>query len=305
MTAILLSSNPDSLQAVLAKYSNTGTVEAEYGDRVVEGSLVTLAHHGPRKHKLCPCLQSNYMFADEERLEAIGISHFDLDTLGGVLALLNKKPADPLFWELAAFVDIHGSHKIGEWRPAALSDYTEDRIAMLHAWWARNQALENKIMAPKDGSVIEISEAVERARQDLLKILAGDPAMMGAGRQLALQEHDLNKNSFLGRIGAKDEGGLILRKCDRFVNHLYSTPQGRPAEAVVALNTKFGSITLSFADTIPGLSARLMVQALWGPEAGGHDGIAGSPRDKTYDEFELQRAAKIFADTIAAAKQTS
>jgi hypothetical protein len=49
-------------------------------------------------------------------------------------------------------------------------------------------------------------------------------------------------------------------------------------EAVIAFNTKSGSITLSFAEETDPRNACELMQAVFGPEAGGHKGIAGSPR---------------------------
>jgi hypothetical protein len=61
--------------------------------------------------------------------------------------------------------------------------------------------------------------------------------------------------------------------------------------AVVTFNTKFKSVTVSIADPQPGFSCREFVQKLWGPEAGGHDGIAGSPRGR---EMTLDDAKTAF-----------
>ena len=63
------------------------------------------------------------------------------------------------------------------------------------------------------------------------------------------------------------------------------------ALACVAYDEEKGSVTLSFADVsaLRGMSAKVMVQEVWGPDAGGHDGIAGSPRGVavTKEEFLL------------------
>ena len=46
------------------------------------------------------------------------------------------------------------------------------------------------------------------------------------------------------------------------------------------------------------LSAKNIVQELWGPEAGGHPGIAGSPRGKEMTKKDLQQLAKLANEKI-------
>jgi len=45
MTKIIISSNAQAMKKEISKFKNSATVEAEYGNEVVEGSLATLAHH--------------------------------------------------------------------------------------------------------------------------------------------------------------------------------------------------------------------------------------------------------------------
>ena len=74
------------------------TVEAEYGDRVIEGWRITLAHH-TAAYAHCPAPCNNGEARKLENGEAqIVCSHLDLDTLGGCLALMGEKPEDAAFW---------------------------------------------------------------------------------------------------------------------------------------------------------------------------------------------------------------
>lgn len=292
-TQIILSSNPDNLEKALAQFENTGTVEAEYGDRVVEGSLVTLAHHGPRKKNPCPCLQENCDFEQAEALEAIGLSHIDLDALGGVMALLGQKPSAPDFWDVAAYVDVHGPHKLVNWRPEESAyDDAKNQLAwrQLHAFWAWSE--KNRIYAPRDGSVEDVTEKVKVAFESIREILAGDPEMLKAGQEFADAERMLNNTSWVGQIGP-----VIVRRSESFVNHLYTDPIAQPQKAVTALNPKTGAVTISLAEPC-GISCREFVQKLWGPEAGGHDGIAGSPRNWQMTEADLYQAAHALCDAL-------
>jgi hypothetical protein len=128
-------------------------------------------------------------------------------------------------------------------------------------------------MPSRDGSVTDVADQVQGAEFALRQILAEEGGLLEAGDEFRLAEDALNKRSFV-----QMEDGVIVRVADAFTNHLYATPEGELAKAVVAFNTVTGGITMSLADPIPGVSAREIVQGLWGAEAGGQAGIAGSPR---------------------------
>jgi hypothetical protein len=67
---------------------------------------------------------------------------------------------------------------------------------------------------------------------------------------------------------------------------------------VICHNLALGSITVSLADPIPGFSCRDVVQDLWWPEAGGHDGIAGSPRGREMTRDDLSAAIAHVEDEL-------
>jgi hypothetical protein len=96
-------------------------------------------------------------------------------------------------------------------------------------------------------------------------------------------------------------GDVVVRVSSTFVNHLYATPDGRICRGVTAFNTTRGEITVSLAEPVSGVSCRKLVQELWGPLAGGHDGIAGSPRGERRSLADLQAAAERFAEMIRSA----
>ena len=79
-----------------ASLTPDATVEAEYGEHVIEGKIYTLAHHSRRyRHMPAPCLFENQSSFNGDIL----ISHVDLDTIGGCLALYGRKPDDDEFWQ--------------------------------------------------------------------------------------------------------------------------------------------------------------------------------------------------------------
>lgn len=279
----IISNNENNLAAALASFAKSATVEAEYGDAVVKGSVLTLAHHGPRSGNPAPCLAENGVTG--EGVEAVGLSHLDLDSLGGCAAILGRKPEAQGFWTLAAFVDVNGPHKLGQ----ASADPAD--IARLYAFWAWSQA--NRCMAPRDGSVADVTEQVMSAIVVIERICANDTDLFADGEQFRSAEEALNKRSFV-----EMSAGVAVRVAEVFVNHLYVTPEGATAKAVVAFNTLTGGITVSLADSIPGVSACANMQRLFGKEAGGHAGIAGSPRGARCGLADIHATAEAVRDTL-------
>jgi hypothetical protein len=268
---ILIANNAPALQAA----SPDVTVEAEFGDAVVTGTMLTMAHHGPRTGQPAPCSYSN---GCAPSVRTIGLSHVDLDTIGGVLAALGRKPMGGLgFWRLAEFVDLNGAHKLGQ------SGASAGDLRRLNAYWAFSRGV--RVYAPRDGTVADVTADVLKHVEAVEKILGCDETMLLAGDEFAKGEADLNAKTFVSI-----ERGVILRRSTSFANHLYTTPDGQIAKAVVSWNPgpdlSGGAITASLADPVPGLSCGETLKALFGPEAGGHAGIGGSPRGKALPESD-------------------
>lgn len=268
MTTILLSNSAANLTSALEAFKGTVTVEAEFGDGLVYGTLATLAHHGKRAANPPPCTFGNEDFEQERQsgIEAIGLSHLDLDALGGVMAVLGCKPGPASFWELAGKVDVNGAHKLG-----SLGGSPAD-IRALHAWWAWSS--KAKCFPPRDGTVVNITLELEAYAKALRAILEGDEMLLAAGDEFRKAGEELSAISFVEMAD-----GVILRRSNAFVNHLYTSPNGLVAKAVVGMNPATGAVTVSLADPIPGVHCGEIVKELWGPAAGGHAGIAGSPRE--------------------------
>jgi len=264
----------------------TITVEAEYGDHLVEGTQETLAHHGPRSGNPAPCLKENMEWrgltmSREKWLGEIvfGVSHLDLDTLGGILAEMGMKPEINSFWELAAFVDINGYHKLSQ------SGASKEDIAMLNAYlaWAEN----NREYAPRDGSLVSVGEWVVRAEEALSAIIDGSEKMLQDGVDFVLGRDKLSKESFVEMIG-----DVIVRKHNRFTNDLYVSPDGVIGKAVAALKTDTSEVTISLANETKGVSCIAIMQEYFGKDAGGHEGIAGGPRTGGYGMDEVYDVAR-------------
>lgn len=273
------------------------TIEAEYGGIVMEGLLYTAAHHQPSgpyagRHVVqggrpSPCNDPAIpeVFGDG----IILVSHIDLDTLGGVIRALGRHSLYRLhrsFWELAEAVDVHGPHRL-----EYLEGSAED-IRRLYAFWAWSKGAPR---FPRD-AVTDITGAIEEAVAVLAEILHGVPERLAAGDAFRAGEAELNRRTFRSMT---PDLGIIVRVAESasdFCNHLYADPEGMSGgdsagrhAVVVCHNTATGAITISISEPLPGFSCRELVQALWGPEAGGHDGIAGSPRGRVMTEDDLWR----------------
>ncbi len=268
------------------------TVEAEYGSFVMEGSLYTAAHHqasGPYagRHlpgfeetgRPSPCNDTQIPTLSEN--DIVAISHVDLDTIGGCLRASGEPEARSLFapefagfWNLAETIDVRGAHHLDrdhEWAPSLLAFWSWLRVHRPR--FPRNE-------------VVDCSDLIQSAGEALTAILVDcSDDLLRAGQEMADEEASLNAESYVSVIGSSRV--IVIRESDSFTNHLYRTPDGRMADAVVARNTTMGSITVSLADPIEGVSCRAIVQGLWGPEAGGHTGIAGSPRGREMSDRDL------------------
>lgn len=268
------------------------TIEAEFGSVVIEGSRFTAAHHQPHlAHRPAPCNDTEIPVVTEG---VILLSHVDLDSFGGALRALGEFPAlffsaNQSFWALAQFVDLNGAHKLGK------SGASEADLARLFAFWAWSKSAVPRL--PRD-AVSDVTDLVRKAGVALRDILDGDETLLAAGQAMRDAENDLNRRTFV-----RVEGSVIVRIAEvgrDFCNHLYTTPDGTPAKAVAAFNRESGSVTISLADPIPGVSCRAILQALWGPEAGGHDGIAGSPREKNMGVEGLEAAVRALSVALSA-----
>jgi len=280
MTKILMASNPEKLAEELAKYKRTATVEAEYGTAVVEGSELTLAHHGTRSENPAPCL-----FEDGPvEVDAIGISHMDLDALGGIASILGHacaidQKACPEFWAAAAFLDTNGIHRAldcPEWE-------SEHQYILAFLAWHD----ENRLFPLRDGSVADVSAEISTGLDAIASILQGDPEMIKAGMEWENRRGEEEAACFMS-----EHGSIRIFVGEAFCNMYYRRPDDTVAEAIISFNRIMGSITLSFEDNGERLNACQIVQSLWGEGAGGHAGIAGSPRDKRMTFKDLKEIVR-------------
>lgn len=290
---IYLSNKAESLRALTLD----ATVEAEYGQDCVEGLSQTLAHHGPRSDSPPPCCNDEVLRLQEG--STVGLSHLDLDTLGGLLRLAGyaadrvKAPFEWGFWKLAGMVDVSGPHRLNQLIKELVQsenlpgNYGTGWSEMLHAYWAWSQ--ENRLFPPRDGSALNVTGRVLESAKVLFRIFDGDEELLEAGRKFAQAERELNESSLI-RYHHTESGHLVIvRRASAFTNHLYTAPWGTTASVVISLRDDFKSVTVSRENDDVPLNCCEAVQAVWGPEAGGHAGIAGSPRGTEMTRDDLNQ----------------
>jgi hypothetical protein len=257
---IYLISNPNNLEQTF-----DATVEAEYGSVCVEGSKVTLAHHGERSSNPAPC---NTEVEELNDGDTILVSHIDLDALGGIMKLIGEDVDDRAFWEAAEYIDVNG--------PQHLSKFSKDIQDRILAFDFYNE--QNFIGRSND--LIDITDKVKEYVQMAKKIIDEKHP-----------EHETTLNKLLNDIKEREEykesceysrdGNVRSFICEYFCNDKYEDNKtGEIFDATVVLNPTNKSITIAFRDGGQnGKNACEIAQSLWGDKAGGREGIAGSPRD--------------------------
>lgn len=296
------SNNP----ADLASLKPSLTVEAEYGEVVVEGLLYTAAHHqqsGPYvgDHlapggRPSPCNDPQVPILGSGDW-IVGISHFDLDTVGGCLRALPEAqdlftPDRAGFWALAAFVDTRGLHRLAE------ASASSQDVLRLAAW----RAFARLVPPLPAWGPTNCTALIMRCAQVLREILADDEERISRAREQIAADDLANQLSFVELRAS----GLIVRRspsAEVFVNHLYNAPNGEAGTAIATLNRDSGAITISLALPVEGVSCVAIVRGLWGGLAGGHPGIAGSPRGLKMQEEDFARAIAALEGAMAGASR--
>lgn len=251
----------------------TATVEAEYGTAVVKGELVTLAHHaGEYAGGPAPCIAQDIPTLPEGSI--ILVSHVDLDTVGGIMKLTGRYTDDPTFWNGAAFIDLNGQHHVNE--------LPDKAILHLQAYWAW-AAMEGRV--PRYTELTDVTDLVEKHIAAITKISNGDFDMIsdGAGWAYAkenAQEECLVEETQKYRAFVTDD---FSKQCP---TAYYSREYKKCVPVTITFNTATNAITIGCCDG--SVNACKVAQELWGAEAGGHPGVAGSPRgaSMTMKDFE-------------------
>ena len=283
------------------------SVEAEYGSLVAEGTQYTAAHHqkeGPYagRHLVgpegrpAPCNDPNIPVIGADDL--VVISHVDLDTIGGVLRAGGAHarlfgPEFQSFWDTAEWVDLNGVHRF---------DPDHDEAPRMFAVWA--WLANHREKWPKD-RVADVTDFMTHAGDAMHTILTGQSGrhtqaeLLDAGQVHIAAQDALSLSSWVETRCTANAHAVVLRQAETFVNHLYRDPNGVACTAVIGFNSAEGSLSVSLYESIEGISCCDLVQDLWGPLAGGHQGIAGSPRGQRMTSKDLEDLARHLLEKLA------
>ena len=151
----------------------SATVEARYGSRVIEGSVITLARPEMHEHEHCACMNPNRW----RDLEVIGtLPDITLNILGGILSLVGVKPEDEDFWKLVAWTEARGAHMMEKGEV----DELQKNSLRIHSWNAWRSSPEGMLFTPPEDPY-SVGPWVVKAVQALHKILEDDPQLLQKG----------------------------------------------------------------------------------------------------------------------------
>lgn len=259
------------------KFDNNveATVEAEYGDKCVNGKIYTLAHHGSRSANPAPCNTSVIPI----KKGTVLVSHIDLDTIGGCLALMGLKQVAKSFWQAVEYIDVNGAHHIQD-----LSQENQDKLNAIYAWNASQNKKEKTL------SIADVTKDILLYKSIFDIILNKDNPQ---NIEFIKQGKEWAKNrtkEVEDRLLFENEHIRVFQTDGIFCNASYYSPKtNKIKDCTIALNTHFNAVTLAFEDGGKKFNAQEIVQQLWGNEAGGRAGIAGSPRNWDLDQNEINK----------------
>ena len=257
-------------------------VETEYGDWALEGTIYTANHHLPKYAGLpAPCnieLPHRYHLTLPIGVNII-VSHIDLDTVLGVMGLMGEWYFVPKkFREVAEFIDLNGPHHIHK--------FPQETQDLFNAYWAWNALPENR--APRVTEITDVTSTILKYVEFfefLFDLYAhNSPPLIEAGREWAANIQRETESKLL----TETENYRVFSTDGVFCGASYYSPtHKRIIPVIISFNEKFKEITLSCANS--SINCVGQVQWLWGMEAGGHPGIAGSPRGREMTKSDLQK----------------
>jgi len=244
------------------KISADITIEAEYGSKTVEGKLYTSAHHGKNSNNPAPCNDEKIPTLD---YITILLSHLDVDTIigcGRVYGIITKEWDD--FCKAVEIIDVNGTHHMYK-----LSQENQDRLNAYYAW-NFSQGRQERIVETTD-----VTSKIEESLLVLTKIFNNDENLIKAGKIWVKSATEAVENCLL----FETQNVRVFSTSQVFCGAAYySLIKNKIMLACVSFNQKFKAITLSFEDGGKQFNAVEIMQEIFGNEAGGRPGIAGTPR---------------------------
>jgi len=260
------------------------TIEAEYGDETIKGTLYTSAHHGKNQGNPAPCNDDNIPIILEG---TILLSHLDLDSIIGCMRALGIVLDERLSMLVNAieYIDVNGPHH--------LYKYGWQTKMFLNAYWAWNfsKGRQERITELTDvrQQVLETINVIEEIILQMAGVGKNEIDYINDGKKWAENvqketESKLKKETKYYRLFSTDRV---------FCGASYYSPQENTIiPAIISYNEKFKAITLSFEDSGKKFKADEIMKELFGPGAGGKSGIAGTPRGI---EFTFEDTRKVIS----------
>lgn len=256
------------------------SIEAEYGSETITGKKYTSAHHGVNCNNPAPCMDKNIPYMQDG---IVVVSHIDLDMIIGcmrVFGLLSEDENDKLnvICNAIEYIDVHGPHHINKY-PQQTKDF-------FNAYWAWNESRGRQEKITETTNVTQkVLQAIEVIQKIVLELDCRADNNNGIdyiklGRDWAKNVQEATENCLY-------EETTLYRVflTDRvFCGASYWSPkQKQVVPSIVSYNEKYKAITLSFADSGEKYNAISIMQKLFGDQAGGKPGIAGTPRGQEYE----------------------
>lgn len=269
MIRIKMAKDLETAKQLIKRFNGPlATIECEYGDVVVEGA-VTLAHH-VEGWNTPPALQSSDILEKTgvERLEEgdyIMVSHIDLDTICGIMAIAEDYDIAEDIKKGINHVDCNGQHHLFD------DEVSEDARRYILAYIG--YTLSNRAPFGEE----DITEYVINLIQSF-----NTEANYEAGKAFVEGRRSEAEASLSAAIG---KVALIDQAADSKAFGLNSEYilEGVEYDYIIVFNRKFGSITASSRLGNAGdKNMSDIMKAVFGEMAGGHKGIAGTPRGSVY-----------------------
>lgn len=255
------------------------TIECEFGDEIIEGRLLTLGHHVVEymnKPSCCKQLfelleKNNWRLPENIKQDkyTIGINNPDLDTVLTIFLLENldwvKNVMEDItgriylrdFVTFADNMDNNGVHTI---RYCASYDISAGMV-VAYINWLLNQ-----------DSSIDYKEQIKNGLNFIYKMFNDNEVV----RQYLLHEKNRIDEIMKNHISDNRYGRL-------FKSAVFCNAEYLGFDFIVNFNPIYKSVTLSFKDSGKRFNAKKIMQDIFGEKAGGHLGIAGTPKNEKFD----------------------
>ena len=268
MLRVLLGKDLEAAQSIIAREGKApiATIEAEYGSTVVEGAKATYAHH-VQGYTTAPSLQANNSAITAEDImdssNYILVSHIDLDVICGILSILNAYDVRDAVKEAVNFVDCNGQHNLFK----EVSEEARRVILAYIGYASRNRCPQQE----------DITEYVQELIQSFFTQDNYEAGLaLVEGRKKAASEYLTAAVGNVALLDQPESSNIFGLNAEYIIDDV-------EYDYIIVFNRKFGSITMSSKAGVKGeKNMATIMKAVFGEEAGGHKGIAGTPRGKSY-----------------------